>query len=59
MRLKPAVASGTMRTPSRHVVLGSNKFRIPAGTGLWMPSYVMHNSGLNWGPDADVYRPVS
>ena len=56
--MKPAVASGTMRTPSRDVMLGSEKFHIPGGTGLWMPSYAMHNSELNWGPDTDVYRPV-
>ena len=59
MRLKPAVASGTIRVALRDVVLGRGKHRIPAGTGLWTPSYAMHNSKLNWGPDADVFRPVS
>ena len=59
MRLKPVVAGGTMRVPLRDVVLGGGKYHIPAGTGLWTPSYAMHNSTFNWGPDVSDYRPVS
>ena len=59
MRLKPAVASGTIRVTLRDVVLGGGKFKIPVGTGLWTPSYPIHNSKLNWGQDAHDYRPVS
>ncbi len=59
MRLKPAVASGTMRVTLRDVVLGGGKFTVPAGTGLWTPNYPIHNSKLNWGQDAHDYRPVS
>ena len=59
MRLKPAVASGTMRVTLRDVVLGGGKFVIPARTALWTPSYPIHNSKHNWGKDAQDYRPVS
>ena len=59
MRMKPVVASGTMRVSLRDITLGGGKYRIPAGTGLWVPNYPIHNSKLNWGPDANQYRPVS
>ena len=57
--MKPAVASGTMRMALRDLVIGGGRYQIPARTGLWLPSYTMHNSKANWGPDAEEYRPVS
>ncbi len=59
MRLKPAVASGTMRVTLRDMVLGAGKYTVPAGTALWTPNYPIHNSKYNWGEDAQDYRPVS
>ena len=58
MRLKPVASNGTVRVALRDVVLGGGKYRIPAGTGLWLPVYSIHNSEANWGPDAADYRPV-
>ncbi len=57
--MKPVAANGTARVALRDIVLGGGKYRIPANTGLWMPTFSIQNSELNWGPDADVYRPVS
>ena len=57
--MKPVAANGTVRVTKRAVVLGGGKYRIPASTGLWLPTFSIQNSELNWGPDANVFRPVS
>ena len=56
MRLKPAVG-GTVRVSDREVLL-AGRYRIPAGTALWTPTYIVHNSRHVWGPDAGEYKPV-
>ena len=33
------------------------RYKVPAGTGMWVPIMVIQNSKANWGEDADVYRP--
>ncbi len=57
MRLKPAVG-GTVRVSDREVVLAGGRYRIPAGTALWTPTYIVHNSRHVWGQDAGAYKPV-
>ena len=56
MRLKPAVG-GTVRVSDRDVLL-AGRYRIPAGTALWTPTYIVHNSRHVWGQDAAVFKPV-
>ena len=56
MRLKPSVG-GTVRVSDREVTL-AGRYRIPASTALWTPTYIVHNSRNVWGEDAGEYKPV-
>lgn len=56
MRLKPVVASGTLRISKQDCTLGNARHHIPAGTGLWV-ALAAFNTRANWGPTADQYVP--
>ena len=58
MRLKPVVASGTVRMAKHDTTLGGGKYQIPGKTVIWMPVHSIHTSAHNWGSDADCYKPV-
>lgn len=58
MRLKPVVASGTVRMAKEDTTLGAGKYRVPANTVIWTPAHTIHTSHYNWGSDAGSYKPV-
>ena len=58
MRLKPVAAGGTVRQAAHDITLGGGKYRIPAGTNLWVPIHSIHTSKENWGDSANSFKPV-